>query len=418
MEENKEHLDLSAGFESGKGSHSEYEREPVPQSHRKSLMTMIWIMAGFAIFSGTIWVGADIASSFGIWEMVGIAIIGNIILTIYIAFLGFLGGESGLSTHELGRKTFGKWGFYLSSSLPLLAQLGWFGVGVMMFVSPILSVAFPHLDSNAWQYQLTMWSLIIISGSLMIATAFIGVEALKWVSIVGVPLVIIFGFVMMGLAPSQDTWSIVPTDENNYSDMYAIGLVFATFSSGGTLAPDFVRWAKNGKQAVISIVVAFFICSTLMLLFGAFAFYGTGKSDLSDALYVMGLAPVAIIVLGANIWTTNDNGLYTQGLSGSSMTGIPKKYCIIALGLIATLLAPIINNNFIGFLNILNLTLPGIGTILIINGFIYKEDYSDSKVNWAAICSWCLGLIIGYVMNEYALEFILPIYVMMFTAIC
>jgi len=51
--------------------------------------------------------------------------------------------------------------------------------------------------------------------------------------------------------------------------------------------------------------------------------YGTRRY-----LYVMiaqGLAIPALIVLGANIWTTNDNALYTGGLGLSNITKIRKR---------------------------------------------------------------------------------------------
>lgn len=422
-----EHMDWGANFESGHGKHEEYERVPVPKEHRKSLATMILIMAGFAIFSGTIWVGADIASSFDIWGLIGIAVTGNLILTIYICFLGYLGGEHGLSTHELGRRTFGGKGFWLSSTMPLIAQLGWFGVGVGMFVGPIMSVMFhsSYIDDvgllgQSVGYQLTYWVLILTSGALMICTAFLGVQALKWVSVIGVPLVLVFGFVMMILAPhyanNHGGWNPSAAD-GDYTSMYAIGLVFATFSSGGTLAPDFVRWAKNGRDAVIAVVIAFLTCSTAMVIFGAFAFYGTGSQDVSDALFLMGLGIPAFFVLGSNIWTTNDNGLYTQGLSASSMTGLPKRTCVVIFGTIATISTPILSAYFIPFLDLLNLTLPGIGIILILNGYIYKDDYSERTANWSAITAWIVGLTTGYFVNAYGPEFILPLYVMIFTGI-
>ncbi len=401
-----------------KTSHSEFESEPIPQENRKPLWAMILIMAGFAIFSATIWTGADIANSFNLGAMIGIAIIGNILLTVYIALLAFLGGESSLSTHELSKKIFGRYGFFLTSSLALISQLGWFGVGVMMFVDPLLALIEDTTAIQGSTLAILRWMLIVVSGGLMVSTAFWGFEALKWVSTVAVPTVLLFGFVMIIMTATSSAgsvWDPTPGADEPYSAVMAIGLVFATFVSGGTLAPDFVRWAKNGKHAVISVIVSFFVCSTLMLIFGAFAFYGTGKSDLSDALIVMGLAPIGIVVLGANIWTTNDNGLYTQGLAASSMTGIEKKWCIIVLGAIGTLTAPIVNGHFIGFLNMLNLMLPGIGAMLILNGYFLKEDNSEIDINYYGWGAWLGGIIVSVIVNNYILAFIMPMYVIGFT---
>lgn len=76
----------------------------------------------------------------------------------------------------------------------------------------------------------------------------------------------------------------------------------------------------------------------------------TGNSDISDVMFSQGLIIPAILVLGLNIWTTNDNALYTAGLGLSNITKISKKKLVIISGLIVTIGAIWLNNNFTGFL--------------------------------------------------------------------
>ena len=47
-----------------------------------------------------------------------------------------------------------------------------------------------------------------------------------------------------------------------------------------------------------------------------------GKSDISDVMIAQGLLIPAILVLGLNIWTTNDNALYASGLGFANITGL------------------------------------------------------------------------------------------------
>ncbi len=392
----------------------EFINESVPQNKRKSLWVMIIIMAGFSIFSATIWVGADLANSFKMGDLIWIVLVGNLLLTVYIALLGYIGGDTGLSTHMLAQRIFGRHGYKLTSMLTTITQLGWFGVGLMMFVIPVSKVL------GVDQEPLIVMLILIATGVAMISSAFIGIRALTWVSAISVPLVIIFGFVMMIFALSGThgaDWNPNPGAENPYTSMQAIGLVFATFVSGGTLAPDFVRWAKNGKHAVIAIVFSFLLFSSLMLIFGAFSFYGTGQNDLSDALIIMGMAVPGILVLGANIWTTNDNGLYTQGLAVGLVFNISKRKAILILGAIGILLAPLFNAYFVPFLNMLNYLIPGIGTLIILNEFFFKQDNSKVNVNWWAILAWGLGLILAMLFQTYVWDFIIPLYAIGFTSI-
>ena len=59
-------------------------------------------------------------------------------------------------------------------------------------------------------------------------------------------------------------------------------------------------------MAVITTVIAFFIGNTLMFAFGAVGGAFTGMDDIFYVMIAQGLTVPALIVLGANIWTTND----------------------------------------------------------------------------------------------------------------
>ena len=73
-----------------------------------------------------------------------------------------------------------------------------------------------------------------------------------------------------------------------------------------------------------------------MFLFGAVGAMVTGNTDIADVMFSQGLVIPAILVLGLNIWTTNDNAIYTSGLGLSNITKLPKKQMVIIGGLIGT----------------------------------------------------------------------------------
>jgi len=105
----------------------------------------------------------------------------------------------------------------------------------------------------------------------------------------------------------------------------ALTITIGSFISGGTLTADFTRYARSGKHAVTTTVIAFFLGNTLMFLFGAIGI-ATGNNDISDVMISQGLLLPAILVLGLNIWTTNDNSLYASGLGFATMFKKPKVF--------------------------------------------------------------------------------------------
>ena len=145
----------------------------------------------------------------------------------------------------------------------------------------------------------------------------------------------------------------------------AMTICIVSFISGGTLTPDFTRFAKSIKSAVVATVIAFFLGNSLMFLFGAIGAMSYNLADISEVMFLQGLMIPGIIVLGLNIWTTNDNALYASGLGFANITNISKKVFVVVNVVVGTVFAMWMYNNFVGFLNVLGAAVPSIGAIII-----------------------------------------------------
>ena len=178
------------------------------------------------------------------------------------------------------------------------------------------------------------------------------------------------------------------------------GLVVGSFVSGGTATPNFTRFCKSSKVGLIITVIAFFLGNSLMFFFGAVSSIYAGGNDIFEVMLNLNLFYIAIFVLGLNIWTTNDNALYTSGLGLSNIFGISKKTMVLLGGLIGTLAAVWLYWNFCKWLNYLNCTLPPVGIILICSYFTHRKAYLDDsvpkrQVNWAAVIGVILGALVA-----------------------
>ncbi|MCK6206119.1 cytosine permease [Bacillus infantis] len=369
----------------------DFSLSAVPQKHRSGFWRMLVVMLGLTFFSASMWSGGTLGSGLTFMQFIGIVLAGNLILGAYTGALAYIAAKTGLSTHLLTRYAFGEKGSYLSSFLLAATQVGWFGVGVAMFALPVQKVT--GLDA---------YLLIGIAGILMTATAFFGMKALAILSFIAVPLITILG-----------SFSVFKATETvgglnglmQYQPTEAIGLAAAlticvgSFISAGTLTPDFARFAHTKRSAVITTVIAFFIGNSLMFIFGAIGAIATGQSDISEVMFIQKLILPAILVLGLNIWTTNDNALYASGLGFSSITKIAKSKVVIFNGIVGTILAMWLYNNFVGWLTILGAALPPVGAIILADYFIinkgkYKkfEQMRFKAVNWPAMFAWGAGV--------------------------
>jgi len=370
---------------------TDYSLENVPASARKGFWPMFFIMLGFTFFSASMSVGAKLGNGLDLSGFIWAVLIGGIILAAYTGVLAYIGSDTGLSLDLLAQRSFGKYGSYLPSALISFTQLGWFGVGVAMFAIPASELL-----------KINPIILVIIAGICMTSSAYFGMKGLEIVSYIAVPLIAVLGIYSMAAATiaGGGLSAIFSKSAGSITTFTGIGMVIGSFISGGTATPNFIRFAKTNKVAVITTIIAFFLGNTLMFAFGAVGGAFTGKDDIFYVMIAQGLAIPAILVLGANIWTTNDNALYTSGLGLSNITKLPKRPMVLIAGLIGTVTAIWLYNNFIGWLSFLNATLPPIGAIIALDFFMHRANYSEKstverKFNFGAIAGVAAGALAG-----------------------
>ena len=373
----------------------DYAQCAVPAEGRKGFLTMFMIMLGFTFFSASMWVGQQLAEGLDFYGFIKSLILGGMILGLYTGLLGYVGAKTGLSMDLLAKRAFGEKGSYISSAMISFTQIGWFGVGVAMFAIPVAN----ELLGGS---KVAMWGLVIVAGGCMTASAYFGIDSLTLISYIAVPLVAILGTVAMVMAVKQGNGTLIDQFAKSSGTLTVVGgagLVIGSFVSGGTATPNFSRFARNGKVGAITTVIAFFIGNSLMFFFGGISSVYVGGNDIFEVMINLGLFYLAILVLGLNIWTTNDNALYSAGLGLANIFGQRKKPMVLVSGIIGTVLAVWLYWNFTGWLNILNCTLPPVGIILVMSFFMDREKYKDvevtENVNWFAVSGVVLGAVVA-----------------------
>lgn len=383
----------------------DYQNSAVPQSERRGYLTMFMIMLGFTFFSASMWTGQVLSNGLNFNGFLGALLLGGLILGLYTGILGYIGAESGLSLDLLAVRSFGIKGSYLPSALIAFTQCGWFGVGLAMFAIPI---------AQAWygNNEMVMYGLVLLAGICMTCSAYYGIKSLTIISYIAVPCVAILGTAAMIIAAQQGNGTFIENFAKSTNDLGIIGgagLVIGSFVSGGTATPNFTRYAKGKWTGFWTTVIAFFIGNSLMFFFGAVANIYVGGNDIFDVMRNLGMFWTAILVLGLNIWTTNDNAIYTTGLGLANITGFSKRSMVLFSGALGTVAAVWLYWNFCGYLSILNATLPPIGIILALGYFINKEKYNDPNsapvtINYGAVLGVIVGAVIGNLTSNGVLS--------------
>lgn len=370
-----------------------FSQNPVPLDKRRSNFSLVFIMLGLAFFSASMWTGGILGIGLSMGQFILALVLGNGFLALYTAILGYIGAKTGLNTNLLARFSFGVKGSWIPSLILGGTQVGWFGVGIAMFALPVSKAT--GLDLNL---------VIILAGILMTTNVFFGIAGLSVISMIAVPSIALLGGYSVWLAiKNMGGWAAfaqtVPTEP--VSLYAAIAMVIGSFISVGTLTADFIRFGKKAAIAIVCCFVAFFLGNSLMFFFGAAGSVSEGVSDISEVMMKQGLLIPAILVLGLNIWTTNDNALYASGLAFSNITRLPSRWLSLANGVLGTIAGLWLYNNFVGWLTFLSSAIPPIGGIIITDYLLAKKSYHEfaqaefRSVNWSAMIALAAGALAG-----------------------
>ena len=376
---------------------TEFSLSAVPISHKtQGLWAAMVVLVGFTFFTPSMTAGGNLGIGLNLTNFFIAVVAGNVFLGIYCGTLGYIGQKTGLSLDLLAQHSFGTKGSFLPSAIISFTQIGWFGVGVAMFAIPVSGLT-----------NVPVWILIIITGFIMTMTAYFGIKALAILGSIAVPLIAILGTYSVNWGINEVGGFMNVFSENPAQPITlaaGIGIVVGSFVSGGTATPNFSRFSKTPRIAVIATVVAFFVGNSIMMVFGAVGGAATGIPDIFDILILQGLAIPAVITLGLNIWTTNNNALYTAGLGVSNITKIPMKPLVLLSGGVGTVLAVWLYYNFVSYLSLLSGMIPPVGAVLIIHYFTNRKQYKNDKynhvtVNIGNVLAVLVGSFIGIVLD-------------------
>ncbi|MEH6566464.1 MAG: cytosine permease [Halopseudomonas sp.] len=378
----------------------DYPLSAVPESARKSLWSMGLVLLGFTFFTATMWAGGTVGTAFDFGTLLWVLLIGNLLLGVYAAVLGYIAARSGLNTALMSRYAFGEIGSKLSDFILGFTQIGWYAWGTATMA--LLLVKMTGLPEGA------TLPLMVLFGFGFCVTAFVGYRGLELLSRVAVPAMMVLIAVSMFIAASDaggltGLTSIAPTSD--LSMAAAITLVFGTFVSGGTQATNWTRFARSGKTAVWATLAAFFLGNGLMTLVGALGALVYQQADIVDIMVAQGLATLGILMLFLNLWTTQDNTVYNFAVAGCNLLRTRRRKTVTVVGAaIGTLLAVLgMYEWLIPFLILLGTFIPPVGGVIMANYFVrYRGIYPDlasaqlPAFNLIGLSAYAIGSFVAY----------------------
>ncbi|NJN21021.1 MAG: cytosine permease [Leptolyngbya sp. RL_3_1] len=378
----------------------DYPLSAVPPEARKSLISLAPILAGFTLYSGTLFAGGLVGPSFQFWpNLIVLILVGNLVLGLYAALLGFIAAKTGLSTVLMARFSFGNVGSRWVDFILGFTQVGWYAWGSALMAELLNNLAgLP----TAWNGV-----VILFFTYAFCSTAYLGYQAMDWLSRIAVPAMIILMVLSLSVA-AGDVGGLAGLQGTELSDPLplnaAITIIVGTFISGGTQATNWSRFAKTGRSGFIATLVAFFLGNGFLIFSGAFTAKVYGNPDIVQVMAQQGLLVWGLILFFLNMWTTQDNTIYAFSIAGANMFRTRKRTLFVLGGATFALILAWggIYQMLVSYLILLGTFIPPIGGVIMADYWLTRGgqfptlETPQPAFNWAGIIAYVGASAIAY----------------------
>ncbi|MEJ4047128.1 cytosine permease [Erwinia sp. SLM-02] len=342
-----------------------------PASGRKGLFSISMVLFSFTFFTGTMFAGGKLGVSFSIVNLLWIAVIGNLLLALYAASLGWIAARSGLNTVLMGRFCFGEAGSRLADFILGFAELGWYAWGTAtVAISLVKILGIPDAMTVP---------LMIVFGILFCVTALVGYRGLDALSRVTVPLMFILLVIAMYIAAHhaggwQAMTQIKPDASDTMTWSAAITMVFGTFASGATQATNWTRLARSSRTAIVASMGSFLLGNGLMIVAGAWCAIVYQQADIVEVLILQGLSAAAVVMLCLNLLTIQGPTIYNVSAAACHLLRSERRRTLTVASAAVGILLAIggMYEMLIPFLVLLGSIIPPIGGVILADYWFYR----------------------------------------------
>ena len=406
--------------------------EPIPDGDRDSTgPQQMWIWAGANIAPVNWALGAlGIILKLGLWETIGVIVIGNLFGCAIFAAFTVMGHKTGVNQMVLARSAFGRRGAYLPSLLMFLMTLGWIGVNTYFPVKISMAILGQFGIPDNWFANFLVITVVMI---LQVGIGIYGFYAIRTFEKYSVPATVAIMVLMSVLA-----WSQPGIVNWNLQSSLAPGAHFAMLTLlmtaiGVGWGISWVTWASDYSRFVPRSVssssvfwysyVGMFVPSVWLAILGATIASVTLDADPAKMVSAVfgGVASllVLLMVLHGPI-ASNILNVYSAALAALSM-GLKLSRTLLAIivgvaGYAVTVYfisAPSFAKAFDNWLISLLLWMSPYAGVVMADFFIKRKSVIDvselykspetsiyGDINWNGMISFILGLIAGWSVQD------------------
>ena len=377
----------------------DHSREPVPVEETVSGWRVAMVIVGFAITLPLMITGSQVGLALGLRDSLTAFAAGALVLTAIGSATAVVATGARLSTYKILEFAFGRWGAKFVSGVLALTLFGWYGVTAELF-----GRALSGASADIYGLDLPIVLGTVVGSALMVAVTVFGFRALDKLSLLAVPLLVVF-LVAVVVRSLGNGNAALTAGSGELTLGVAISVVVGTYIVGAVLVPDLCRYARSTGHGVFAIVLSLGVGLPCILAAAAVPSLATQEADLVRIMLGLGLGVPALCVIVFATWTSNANNLYSMSLGLATIfEHFGKWQLTVAAGVAGTLVAIAgVTDVFIPFLLTLGIAIPPVAGIYLADYFAVQgaraysdpADSSGRAVNPMAFVAWLVATAVG-----------------------
>lgn len=390
-------------------------------------MMSTWICANA---NPTTWYMGTIMGALGLSGVIIASLIGNPIVYIILALVGFMGYKIASTNMGLCRVPFGIKGSKLPSVLNALQFVGWCGVNTYIAATALSTIITSFTGGDIYSAGNIIISVLLIL-FVSTATAVYGAKYISKAQMIAVVCLVVLSvwisykvFTLVSFADLWN-WSLADNPKNTTWSLTMGGgldIVLANGFAWVMCIADYTRYTTSKRAATVWPMLGAAFGMLWFLIVGAagaiaVAVMNNGLFDpySADLAYItgtLGMGMVANILIVISTVAVNMINIYSGGFSTANIIEkLPAKISMISVGVLAALIgfSPLILGSFLDtfqvFLIFLGAFFPACIAIMLVDYYLMrKQNYDITKfndktgpywygngINIMAIISWFIG---------------------------
>jgi len=344
----------------------QYGIDAVPKSARtKTWLDVLVIYAGLNISIAALIFGGILVPGLSWTDALGVVVIGNVIAALLMVLTGHMGVDHGTPASVLGRQHFGHpFGSNLNSLAVIICVTGWFAVQ-----NEIAGLALDKAAQSVFGFSSPLL-MIFLLGATNVLVSMTGIESIKWLSRLSVPLLTaVLLWAWLALIDQYEFADLIdyePTGSLTY--LQGIDWMIGGWIVGVHIAPDVARHVKGRGHNWVGTLLGVAPLAMFTSLLGALSSLATGNWNPVEGIAALGLGLPAMLVIMFSTWTTNDVNLYNAGLALTNvLPALSRWKNTLILGTAGTVLSMLrITEHFTALLELMvYLFVPLVGVSLV-----------------------------------------------------